>query len=271
MAKIENFLIGSDFELFGEDIDTGQVKSLVPYIEGTKEEPLSIGRDCFKQLDNILYEANIPPVTNREEFIDYITYCINQGNNILNLEGLKLRASSSETLTDSELSSIQARTFGCAPSFYAYDDDVMIDRNTNLRTAGFHIHIGTKSGIESIEDVQRLMQIMDYNIGLPGITIDPDRVRRQMYGRAGEYRIAERGEYTVVEYRAIGSFFLKNKNLISWIYDQTIKSINDYNDGMDFSEQEKQEMQRAINEYDTSFVNDNFLIEFKKGIPQVYA
>ena len=266
-SKIENFLIGTDFEMFGKDING--IRSLVPFIEGTKTNPLSIGNGCHQQLDNILYEANTPPVNNRKDFLDYIKYCIDSGNKLLKDFALKLYASSSEVIDPLQLNSKSARTFGCEPSQCAYEDDFEVNRNTSLRTAGFHIHIGFKSGVDTLDEIKRLMVIMDSNISLPGIFIDPDRVRRRMYGRAGEFRVADRGEYTVVEYRAIGSFFLRNPQLIGWVYDQTIQSIKDFNAGVDFTPDERLMIQQAINNYDTKLVQDTFNITFVNGQPKI--
>lgn len=244
---INNFLIGTDYEYFVKN-NQGDVASAIGFIGGTKKEPLSIGEGCFRQSDNILAEANHPPVNSLKDWLYYFGYAKEKMQEVLTPHELNLYVSTSEYIQDKYLSDKKAREFGCEPSFCAYPNDINcnIDPMSNLRTAGLHVHIGTKEGdVESEEELCRLMKIMDMNLGAPSVLLDPDRIRRKMYGLAGEYRFADRGDWQVFEYRSLGSFFLHSEELLQFVYEQTIKSIEDFNNGVNPSD----ELQEAINNY----------------------
>ena len=248
MNKINKALFGTDYEYFVVN-EKGDVASAIGYIGGSKQEPLSIGEGCFRQSDNILAEANHPPVDNLEDWLYYFKYSHKQMSKILAPHGLTLFASTAQMIKDEYLEAKGARTFGCQPSFCAYPTTPKIKRDpkSNLRTAGVHVHVGIQDkGISNIDDLNRFMRIMDQNLGAPSVLLDPDRVRRQMYGQAGEFRYAKRGEWMVFEYRSLGSFLLSKEEYLTFIYTQTEKSIQDYNNGVD----PPMELQVAINNYD---------------------
>lgn len=247
---ITNFLIGTDFEFFVKN-EAGRIASAIGKIGGTKQAPLSIGNDCDRQEDNVLAEFNIPPVNSneRQRWLNYFQYVKRVGQKILNPHGLTLYASTSEIVDEEFLLNPIARRFGCEASYSAYSSTPRVDLNADnpLRTAGFHIHIGFKEDMEGY-DYERLMRVMDYFIGIPSVVIDPDRVRRQRYGQAGEYRFAIRGDYNVIEYRSLGSFFLKSEELIGWVFDQTVAAVKAFNEGLDPS----LDLQHIINNYDVN-------------------
>ena len=240
---ITKFLIGTDYEYFVKN-EEGQVASAIGYIGGTKKRPLSIGNNCFRQSDNILAEFNQPPVDNLKEWLDYFKYTHEKGSEVLAEHGLQLYTSTSEYIDPQFLRNPAARHFGCEISYCAYPNRPEADMNpTNLlRTAGLHVHIGFK---EEDEDLERLMRIMDYNLGVPSVIIDPDKVRRQRYGVAGEFRFTKRGDWNVVEYRSLGAYFLSSEELLTFVWEQTIKSVADYNNGFNPS----MDISYIINEY----------------------
>lgn len=230
---IGEFLIGTDYEYFVKN-EEGEIASAIGYIGGSKKQPLSIGQGCFRQSDNILAEFNQPPTADINEWLDYFRFTKEKGSEILNPQGLELYVSTSEYIDPKFLQHPIARTFGCEVSYSAYEYKPELDLNptsNNLRTAGLHVHIGFLDDLESKDDYERLMRIMDYNLGVPSIVIDPDRVRRQRYGIAGEYRFAVRGEYNVIEYRSLGSYFLGSEELLKFVFEQTVKSVKDFNEG----------------------------------------
>jgi len=252
MSKIKDFLIGTDYEYFVKDNASGDIISAEGYVFGTKEEPMKLGNDCHQQLDCVLYEINQPPVDNMKDWLDYFAYTKRLANVELAKNNLQLAALSSVFMKDEYLRTEQANIFGCQPSECAYTNRPVCEKGKDgLRTAGFHIHIGVKNddSFETLEDVNRLMQIMDYVLGLPSVLIDPDRVRRSMYGTAGEFRFHVRGDYMVPEYRALGGYFL-NEHLLEFVWKQTKKAIKYYNEGLEFTKDEQNNLQRAIDTYD---------------------
>jgi hypothetical protein len=240
--QIKNPTFGSDFEmpLFLDNMP----KSIVGLLGGTKEEPISIGNGCFKQEDNVNAEFNIPPVDNIEDFVSYIDYCINYAN--AELHPYHLEALSALEYPQEELNSRQAKTFGCSSSYNAYTMDIMpspnAKKNPALRSAGFHIHVGFKFNAHKdnleLDDLGRFIRLMDKNIGLYTLEVDPDRIRRNLYGKAGDFRYKSidkgEGEYIViVEYRSIGSYLLNNEKYIREVFNRTLQSIEDFNNGLD--------------------------------------
>lgn len=58
-------------------------------------------------------------------------------------------------------------------------------------------------------------------LGVPSIVLDDDKERRSLYGSAGSFRFKEYG----IEYRTLSNFWLKNKDFMSWVFDQTQLAI----------------------------------------------
>lgn len=130
----------------------------------------------------------------------------------------------------------KARILGCSPSrnFYNSEATIEVDPFTyRKRSAGGHVHMGfnwqrtsiyvgeqwTPSGIIHLDqdmDRQMLVPICDILMGLPSILIDrdPDAAeRRQVYGRAGEYRLPPHG----LEYRTLSNYWLHSYPIMSLV------------------------------------------------------
>lgn len=235
MLTVNNPTFGSDFEMFLRD-KKGNYFSAVGRIGGTKERPLSIGEGCFRQEDGVLAEFNIPPVDNKKEWLYYIQYCQDKVElEILEQQGLQLEAISAVHMPKSELQSKQACTFGCSPSYNAWSGQmVKKEPPETLRTSGFHVHVGFKYPNDiSLEDLQRLIRYFDLYLGVPSILIDPDTLRRELYGEAGDYRYKDLFEQGIIvlEYRSLGGYMI---NHADWVYNQIIKAIEAFNVNEDY-------------------------------------
>ena len=66
---------------------------------------------------------------------------------------------------------------------------------------------------------------MDAYVGLPSILIDKDTQRRSLYGKAGCFRLTDYG----CEYRSLSSYFMKDEAHLKWVFNQTMKAIEAYN------------------------------------------
>lgn len=236
--KIINPTFGSDFELPALYKQTNLPASVIDRLKGSKTHPHPIGNDCFYQVDGVNFEANIPPVTTREEWESYIDYCISKGNEALSISGLELVIASSMIYPDEELQHRDARRFGCDPSYDAYSGFGSyrnVEDAGNMRSAGFHCHIGfyIQEGERfSYKSILRLMQIMDIYLGLPSLLLDNDTDRRRIYGNAGDFRIKRRGQsgkLVIAEYRTLGSNMLNHKG---FVFDQMEKAVEAFNEGM---------------------------------------
>lgn len=251
MEKITNVTIGTDAEVFLKYEDT--VISAIGVIGGTKKDPNPIGRDCFIQEDNILAEFNIPPVTTREEFIDYINYCKDWIE--VNHPEFKLHFSSSEMIEDFILMDDKAKEFGCEPDSVVDYSDITDDMSkdewekfniertrSRKRTSGFHIHIGYSNPTR--ETSRELVKLFEKHVTLPLVLQDNDvHNRRDMYGRSGSYRIKDYG----VECRSLGGYFIANSDTIGDVWDRVQLVISKFNQGERVSSSEFAQIKELIN------------------------
>lgn len=252
--KLENITIGSDLEMFITDQE-GNLESAIGVFGGTKKEPKYIGELCYIQEDNILVEANIPPVTEFEEFIKYIQYIKQYIND--NYPQYKLKYSSSEIAPLNLLINEKAQEFGCDPVLivdYNKDGDIVPDLDFNIgiadkqisdkRTGGFHIHFGYDNPSKEVS--REIVKLFERNVTLPLLKEDVDEHnRREFYGKSGEYRIKPYG----LECRSLGSAFLKDETTLRKVWDGVQKTIQDFNNGDRVSKQEFEIIKDIIDNY----------------------
>lgn len=229
--KVSNITIGADPELFLINKETKKVVSAVGIIPGEKGKPYrnkKMPKGFGLETDNILAEFNIPPVTNETDFVDNILYMQNYIRNFVASKNLDILCAASQIVDDDQLQSPQAKLFGCDVDYNAYTGQANPKpkgEKTNLRSAGFHIHIGYKN--PSINTSLGLVRYLDAYLGIPSILIDKDTRRRTLYGKAGCFRITSYG----VEYRVLSSYLMSNISLISWVYKQVMQAIDKYEEG----------------------------------------
>ena len=211
------FTIGADPELFLKD-KNNKLTSIVGLIGGTKKEPLPIGNGCAIQEDNVAAEFCIPACENEDLFISSIQYALSDINQRAQALGLTLaELTASASFHDDQLDTLEAQEFGCDPDYNAYTNRANPrprTENKNLRSAGGHVHIGTK-----LRPVH-VIQTCDLYLGVPSLLLDQDTERRKLYGKAGAFRYKEYG----VEYRTLSNFWIWKKDTISWVYHQ-VKAV----------------------------------------------
>lgn len=180
-------------------------------------------------------------------------------------EGGKVKACFANTIEveKKEFDSLseKSKEFGCAPSFNLYSGEARIGVDPTVyrkRSAGGHIHIGLLKGSELYKNRERLIPLMDCLVGLTCVLVDRDpgnKERRQVYGRAGEYRLPDHG----IEYRTLSNFWLRSYPLMGLVLgltrmavyvlgDTLSKQANFERDLLDRMDMEK--VVRAINEND---------------------
>lgn len=221
------YLVGTDPEIFIKNNDD-TISSAIGIFKGTKEKPISIGNKCFVQEDNILVEFNIPPVDNKEEFIDYINYSKDYIETILAPLNKKLHYSSSEIASEEVLKDPNSKVFGCSSSFNVVtnclsqiDIDSLPENIAKIRSSGFHIHIGYDNSTEEMND--RIVMCFELFVTLYLLKYDNDQYnRRALYGLIGDSRSKSYG----VECRSLGGFFLKDDYLLGLVWDQIEKAMN---------------------------------------------
>jgi len=208
------FKFGADPELFVVDLD-GEFVSAEGLIPGTKEEPYKVPGGAI-QVDGMAAEFNIDPVTSFEEFNGNIMKVMKTLKRMLP-DGYDLRCVPTATFSEKvwEETPDIAKILGCTPDFNAWTGSVNPPPNTDatprLRTASGHVHIGwTEDGDISDKDYVRncrdLVKQLDYYLGAWSLDVDPDPVRRKLYGKAGAMRFKPYG----AEYRVLSNFWLKS-------------------------------------------------------------
>jgi hypothetical protein len=253
----KSFTIGTDIEKFVVD-EEGNSVSVEGKLGGSKKEPLDIGQGCNRQEDCVLAEFGIPPVMYGEvdKFVNYLEYCNHVGNKILNPQGLYLLSGSSRHFSAKELATEQAMTFGCDPSWNVYTQNTSVIPDPedvgSLRSAGFHIHIGFpanfyKNEYDYIQATEKIIKLMDLNLGVPSIIMDMDTERRQIYGKPGDFRFRYvTKDVFVLEYRSLGGGLLGCKESIQYVFNQTCKVIDDFLQGIEVPQKMEQEIQDCM-------------------------
>lgn len=261
--KIQNHLIGSDPEAFIVNGD-GHIVSSINLIPGDKADPFPIGKDCFIQHDNILAEWCVPPTVDPAEFSTHIAHCIEWTEDILP-EGHKIKFISSFHIDPDQLLDPGAKEFGCEPDHNSWNNGEPNERpncDTNLRTAGGHIHIGYDNPSEDLN--MEIIRVLDLFLAVPALFIDRDNLRRQLYGKAGSFRHKKYG----VEYRSLSNFWVNDPSLVSWIFDQILIAIDFINCGGTITENNALLIQLAVNNGDIEIASV-LMEEFAMVFPEV--
>ena len=125
------------------------------------------------------------------------------------------------TLTPGDLKRLDpdARELNCKPSLNAYGrEPIHRDGDTYpYRTASGHLHLGSRLFTERLVDPVMAVKIYDLAVGIPCVLVDQDpsqKIRRETYGRAGEYRLPVHG----LEYRVPSNFWLKDYRLMALVF-----------------------------------------------------
>lgn len=253
-AIINNYTIGSDFELFLFNNNLREVINAKPYVKGSKHKPYNFDKSSpfwCTSLDNISFEGNIPPCSSSEEFdtniqkvIDFLKAGLPEG--ITPIHDCAVR------VNPEYLKTKEAMTFGCESSLNAYtleENPRPSGEDTNLRTCCTHVHL-KYDNMDFLTSAEWI-KAMDLFLGLPSLLIEPPNERRTLYGTLGEMRFSPR---KTTEYRVLSSFFSATSELRKWVYNNTEKAIEWINAGNRVSEEMAECFQKAIDNYDTKYV-----------------
>lgn len=252
----KNVKLGADPELFLID-NTGKFISSVGLIGGSKDKPLPIDEvgHCLQE-DNVSVEFNIKPASNKKEFVNSISYVLENIEERIKTKGLFQAIIPAAEFDWDQLQTIEAQTFGCEPDFNAWTGEKNprpFCDNMQLRSAGGHIHVGYDSPTQ--QSKMKLIRAMDIFLGVPSSKIDKDDKRRQLYGTPGAFRPKNYG----AEYRTLSNFWITSKELTEWAYDQTMKAISFLNAGGEIDFQEEYYVNQAI------MKKDNVSYEYLKN------
>lgn len=217
MQRIDMISIGSDPELFLED-EKGKVISAIGKIGGTKDTPRplkELGKGFFVQEDNVLLEYNTPICRTGSQWgRDHLSIREYLANMVGQL-GLRLSNRASHSMDEDQLNHPAAFVFGCEPDYNVWamkwNSKPKCD-DPKLRSAGGHIHVCYSNPNQA--DSIRLGRILDYFVGAPLATLDPDKKRRLLYGRPGAIRFKPYG----LEYRTPSNFWTLDPRRVEAVY-----------------------------------------------------
>lgn len=201
-----DFMIGCDPEFFVKDKVTGLPVSAHNLVPGTKKEPFVVD-DGALQVDGMALEFNTNPAKTFNEFNHNIVSVMNVMRKIVPT-ALDFNIVGSVVFSDEVMAAQpdEAKELGCDPDYNAYTLEANprpVPPIPGLRTASGHLHFGVADttdpmGREHMQMIAQLMKALDRFCGTTSVIMDPDPVRRQLYGCAGAFRPKTYGgEYRV--------------------------------------------------------------------------
>ena len=148
-------------------------------------------------LDGVQIELHPRPDTCRARMSNEISVIFQKLKEQLEAKQLKASFNPVIEVSKEELDSLseESRKLGCAKSENAHDSTATINVNPDTyltRSAGGHIHIGLLTYPQLMQERVELVWLLDAMLGNTCVMIDRDpnaAKRREVYGRAGEYRL----------------------------------------------------------------------------------
>lgn len=210
--------IGTDPEFMLEKND--KIFSAINILKKSKDNRKKIQK-CFFYYDNVLAECTVIPADNKESFLINVKNSLELYSNLV--KPYNLRTISAHIFDVDQLNCPEAFEISCVPEICAYSlDEITTDPSvfleSNLRTAGGHIHIGDKHLVNNEYNPFYCIKMMDLFLGTISLFLDKDPTalqRKQLYGKAGRFRSTKYG----VEYRSLGNFWLNSPELAGLIFD----------------------------------------------------
>lgn len=252
---VKDVTIGADIEIFLKEISSNKVISAEGIIKGTKDAPFRFkeGDDYFgTSLDNVMAEFCIPPAVSDKQFYKNIQEALSYIKTIIPKD-IDILIHPSAKLDQKYLQTDSAKLFGCEPDYNVWNNSAenpMPSASGGIRTCGGHIHIGYKKPTWLTNTF--LVMAMDIFVGVPMVLIEPTNVRKNLYGRAGAYRVKPYG----IEYRTVSNYYASSEALTKWAYNNTLKAIEFVNSGFSLSESEKQQILFTINYNNINMAKD---------------
>jgi len=245
--QYKNITLGSDPEFFISN-KKGKLISSIGIISGTKNNPQQLpflGDGFAIQTDNVLGEFNIPPATTPHEAMTSIAIMKAYIAGFLADKDLVPKYMASGVFMRDQLNSKEAKAFGCSPDYNCWTKSVNqkpCGEKTSLRSGGFHTHLGYDNPND--EASINALKAFDLFLGVPSILIDPDTRRRELYGKAGCFRMTWFG----CEYRTLSGYFISSNELTKWCFDQILIAIEYLNqNGICEIQKDAELIQDAIN------------------------
>ncbi len=264
MNVLGKITLGSDPEIFITKDDGTPWGALKTGCQGTKENPEPTTYGAI-QVDGLALEFNTNPsedveswVKTHEEALEHVSdIAHNGGGFILNNESRLDFTTYIDTAgaTEDEL------LFGCDPDFNAdtMEENTMPDNDGSIkfRTTGGHVHIGMGNwgelhgGDDTIKHMlaSKIIFVCDAILGLRSVLTDDGVSRKELYGKAGAYRVKPYG----VEYRTLSNYWLFDEAEMRFIFDALSNILSDdreFERVSEFATLNRAEIVQAINNND---------------------
>jgi len=255
--------LGSDPEIFLTKQDGTPWGALTTGCTGTKEAPAPTDYGAL-QVDGLALEYNTNPVDNVEDWVDLHKAALEHISDVAGGADLIIDSSSRldfTTYIDGNGATEDELMFGCDPDFNAdtMAENTMPDNDGSIkfRTTGGHVHIGLENwgelcgGDEKITHMMasKIVFICDAILGLRSVLTDDGVARKELYGKAGAYRVKPYG----IEYRTLSNFWVFDEVEMRFIFDalnNIFASEAEFNRVAEFAEVNRAEIVQAINTND---------------------
>jgi hypothetical protein len=202
---------GSDPEIF---VVRGVKPSLLPAFKFllTQEEAKRINRDnSYAYRDGFAAECYIHQVSCHGYLIDYLrdglTAVLNKARTFDRTAKLTIKNTFSVPQVTMQSGSDEDVALGCMPSLNVYGDAPQLPndaRGFNMRFAGGHVHFNMPREKGRVEECVKACDIIAAIPAVAMFASVDSPIRRQYYGRAGEYRTPAHG----LEYRVLSNAWL---------------------------------------------------------------
>lgn len=231
IVPLEGFRFGADPELFLQT-ENGEYVSAEGLLPGTKSEPFKVERGAV-QVDGMAAEFNIDAAETFDDFNKNIVTVLKQLQGMLP-KGIKLVPLPAVEFSKAvwDVAPDKAKELGCTPDFNAWTGEVNPPpentKRPRLRTASGHLHIGwtenaSTADIDHIENCRDLVKQLDWYLGGWSLQVDPDPIRRLLYGKAGACRFKPYG----VEYRVLSNFWVMDGARRRVVWDRMQTALHD--------------------------------------------
>lgn len=219
ITYIPNLSLGMDPELFiAKDGQIVGSERVIP----EKGIPISLYYSKSNVVrDGVQVELQPQPSTCRESLATNLKVAFMNLQNILHDTGVVPVFDTVVEVGEQEMSGLseKSRILGCTPSRNSHDREakIVIAKGYKKRSAGGHIHMGLDQSVSKIMPVrEKIVPLLDILVGNTSVLLDRDphaAERRQVYGRAGEYRLPKHG----LEYRTLSNYWLRSYPLTSMV------------------------------------------------------
>ena len=230
--------VGCDPEIALYDPKKQKFVSAEGIVPGDKLNPHKVKKGTI-QTDGFAAEIGIDPASSAQEFYDNIQTVLGELRD--RTTGLEFRFIDHVIFDDDvyKNQSEEGRQLGCMPDYSAYTrlaNPMPVPNPPSMRTFSGHVHIGWCEDADVSDpghfaDAIVVAKQMDWSLGVPTSLWNPKSLRRQLYGKAGAFRVKPYG----MEYRTPDNGWLVSEERIKMVFDNTVLGMTELYKGNHYS------------------------------------